>query len=138
LHAELSPELAVVCDIDYSRYMDNIEVIDALSALAQTTRLDTFRLLVSREPDGIAAGELARLAAVPQNTMSTHLAILARAGLVRGERQSRSIIYRADLQRFREVTLFLLKDCCGGRPDICTPLIADLTLCRPAKASAND
>lgn len=118
--------------------MDNIEVIDALSALAQTTRLDTFRLLVSREPDGVAAGELARLVAVPQNTMSAHLAILARAGLVRGERRSRSIIYRADLQRFGEVTLFLLKDCCGGRPDICAPLIADLTPCRLAKASAND
>ena len=103
--------------IDYSGYMDNIEVIDALSALAQTTRLDTFRLLVSREPDGVAAGELARLIEVPQNTMSTHLAILARAGLVRGERRSRSIIYRADLERFREVALFLLKDCCGGRPE---------------------
>ena len=138
MYAELSPELAVVYYIYYSRYMDNIEVIDALSALAQTTRLDTFRLLVSREPEGIAAGELARLAAVPQNTMSTHLAILARAGLVRGERQSRSIIYRADLQRFREVTLFLLKDCCGGRPDICAPLIDDLTPCGPAKVSALD
>ena len=113
--------------------MDNNEVIDALSALAQTTRLDTFRLLVSREPDGIAAGELARLVVIPQNTMSSHLAILARAGLVRGERHSRSIIYRADLERFREVTLFLLKDCCGGRPDICAPLIADLTPCRPAE-----
>ena len=97
--------------------MDNQEVIAALSALAQPTRLDTFRLLVSREPEGVAAGELARLMAIPQNTMSTHLAILARAGLVRGERHSRSIIYRADLERFREVTLFLLKDCCGGRPE---------------------
>jgi ArsR family transcriptional regulator, arsenate/arsenite/antimonite-responsive transcriptional repressor len=113
--------------------MDNIEAIVALSALAQTTRLDTFRLLVNREPDGVPAGELARLIAVPQNTMSTHLAILARAGLVRGERQSRSVIYRADLERFREVTLFLLKDCCGGRPDVCAPLIADFTPCCPAK-----
>ena len=111
--------------------MVNNEVIDALSALAQTTRLDTFRLLVSREPAGVAAGELARLIDVPQNTMSTHLAILARAGLVRGERHSRSIIYRADLERFREVTLFLLKDCCGGRPDVCAPLIADLMPCCP-------
>ena len=119
--------------IHYSGYMDNIKVIDALSALAQTTRLDTFRLLVNREPDGIAAGELARLVAIPQNTMSTHLAILARAGLVRGERQSRSIIYRADLERFCEVTLFLLKDCCGGRPDICATLIADLNPCCLAK-----
>jgi ArsR family transcriptional regulator, arsenate/arsenite/antimonite-responsive transcriptional repressor len=116
--------------------MDNTEAIDALLALAQTTRLDVFRLLVSHEPDGVAAGELARLIAIPQNTMSTHLSILARAGLVRGERHSRSIIYRADLKRFREVTLFLLKDCCGGRPDICAPLIADLSPCRPTKVSA--
>jgi ArsR family transcriptional regulator, arsenate/arsenite/antimonite-responsive transcriptional repressor len=118
--------------------MDRNEVIAALSALAQTTRLDTFRLLVSREPDGIAAGELARLVAIPQNTMSAHLGILARAGLVRGKRQSRSITYRADLERLREVTLFLLKDCCGGHPDICAPLIADLTPSCPAKVPAHD
>ena len=120
----------------YSGYMDNIEAIVALSALAQTTRLDTFRLLVRREPDGVPAGELARLMEVPQNTMSTHLSILARAGLVRGERRSRSIVYRADLARFREVTLFLLKDCCGGRPEICEPILADLIPCCPA-AEAN-
>jgi DNA-binding transcriptional ArsR family regulator len=105
--------------------MDDIEAIEALSALAQTTRLDAFRLLVGREPGGISAGDLARLVTIPQNTMSTHLSILARVGLVRGERRSRSIIYRADLERFREVILFLLKDCCGGRPDICAPLIDD-------------
>ncbi len=113
--------------------MDNSEVIGALSALAQTTRLDKFRGLVRYEPEGVAAGELARLASVPQNTMSAHLAILARAGLVRGERRSRSILYRADLLRFREVALYLLKDCCGGRPEICAPLIADLTPCCPMK-----
>ena len=113
--------------------METNDVIDALSALAQATRLDTFRLLVTREPGGVPAGELARLIGVPQNTMSTHLAILARAGLVSGERQSRSIIYRADLDRFREITLFLLKDCCGGKPEICAPLIADLAPCCPPK-----
>jgi len=118
--------------------MDNIEAIGALAALAQTTRLGTFRLLVSREPEGIPAGELARLIGIPQNTMSTHLSILSRAGLVRGERQSRTIIYRADLERFRELTLFLLKDCCGGRPDICAPLIADLAPCCPSKVSTHD
>ena len=53
--------------------MDDIETIAALAALAQTTRLDTFRLLVSREPEGVPAGELARLMDVPQNTMSAHL-----------------------------------------------------------------
>jgi ArsR family transcriptional regulator len=109
--------------------MDNVEAIAALAALAQNTRLDTFRLLVQREPEGIPAGELARLLAVPQNTMSAHLSILSRAGLVSGERQSRSIIYRANLARLREMTLFLLKDCCGGRTDVCAPIIADLSPC---------
>jgi ArsR family transcriptional regulator, arsenate/arsenite/antimonite-responsive transcriptional repressor len=76
--------------------------------------------------------------AVPQNTMSAHLAILARAGLVLGERHSRSIIYRADLSRFRDVALFLIKDCCRGRPDICTPLVTDLTSCRSRKLRIDD
>jgi DNA-binding transcriptional ArsR family regulator len=106
----------------------------ALAALSQATRLQTFRLLVTREPGGVPAGELARLIGVPQNTMSAHLSILANAGLVSGERQSRSIIYRADLARFREVVLFLLKDCCGGRTDVCAPLIADLIPCCPPQA----
>lgn len=113
--------------------MDAIEAMAALAALAQSTRMETFRLLVRREPEGVPAGELARLMAVPQNTMSAHLAVLARAGLAIGERQSRSIIYRADLSRFREVALFLLKDCCGGRPDVCTALVADLAPCCPAE-----
>jgi ArsR family transcriptional regulator len=111
--------------------MDDAQVIAALAALAQPTRLNTFKLLVAHEREGIPAGELARLAEVPQNTMSAHRAVLARAGLITGERQSRSIIYRADLQQFRDVTLFLLKDCCGGKPEICASLIADLTPCCP-------
>ncbi len=119
--------------------MESVEAIVALAALAQTTRLDTFRLLVAREPDGVPAGELARLMAVPQNTMSAHLAILARAGLVHGERQSRSIIYRANLAHLRDVLLFLVKDCCGGRPDVCAPIIAELSpCCADAKEQDHD
>lgn len=117
--------------------MDEQSVLGALGALAQPTRLQTFRLLVAREPDGVPAGELARLVGVPQNTMSAHLGALAQAGLISGERRSRSIIYRADLARFRETILFLLNDCCGGRLDVCAPLIADLAPCCP-KASADD
>ena len=112
--------------------------LTALAALSQATRLQTFRLLVGREPDGVPAGELARLVGVPQNTLSTHLSILANAGLVHGERHSRSIIYRADVERLRLLVLFLLKDCCGGRPDLCAPLIADLSPSCPAKADIHD
>lgn len=107
-----------------------------MAALAQPTRLDTFKVLVNREPDGVPAGELARLIDVPQNTMSAHLAVLARAGLITGERQSRSIIYRADLDGFRAVIAFLLKDCCGGRADLCQPLIDDLSTSRPSTAGS--
>ena len=113
--------------------MDSTETIGALAALAQETRFETFRLLVKREPQGVAAGELARLIRVPQNTLSAHLSILTHAGLVVGERQSRSIIYRACLARLSEVMLFLVKDCCGGRPDLCAPLIAHLAPCGPAR-----
>ena len=103
--------------------------IAAMGALAQGTRLDVFRLLVRHEPNGLAAGEIARQLDVPQNTMSAHLGILARAGLIRPERRSRSIIYRADLEGLRALTLFLLKDCCGGNAELCGPLVAELAPC---------
>lgn len=103
--------------------------ISALGALAQGTRLDAFRLLVRHEPEGLAAGEVARLLNVPQNTMSVHLATLARAGLIHAERRSRVINYRADLDRLKALTLFLVQDCCGGKAELCAPLIAELTPC---------
>ena len=101
----------------------------ALGALAQGTRLDAFRLLVRHEPEGLAAGEVAKGLDVPQNTMSAHLATLARAGLIRSERRSRVINYRADLDQLRALTLFLVKDCCGGKAELCAPLIAELNPC---------
>ena len=101
--------------------MESEQAILAFAALAQPTRLDVFRLL--------PAGSIARHMAVPHNTMSTHLAILSRARLIEAERQSRSIIYRAKLDAVRELAGYLVKDCCGGRPEICAPLIADLSPC---------
>jgi ArsR family transcriptional regulator len=110
--------------------MDIDPAITALGALAQHTRLATFRLLVRAEPDGMAAGDIARALNVPQNTLSAHFAILARAGLVNSERRSRSIVYRADIDRLRELMTFLAKDCCAGSADLRAPLIADLAPCR--------
>lgn len=109
--------------------MDDTTAITALAALAQSTRLETFRLLVKHEPKGIAAGDLADRLAIPQNTMSSHLGILSRAGLIFGERHSRSIIYRANLDFFQKLNLFLLKDCCSGRTDVSEPIIKKLTPC---------
>lgn len=101
--------------------------IDALSALAQPTRLDAFRLLVKHEPDGLPAGEIARRLDVPHNTMSTHLAILSRAGLISVERHSRSMVYRVELKAVRQLVLFLLQDCCNGQPELCGPLLDEIS-----------
>jgi DNA-binding transcriptional ArsR family regulator len=109
--------------------MESEQAILAFAALAQSTRLGVFRLLVKHEPDGLAAGDIAKAIAVPQNTMSAHLAILARAGLVMSERQSRSIIYRANLATFQDLTSFMVEDCCGGRAELCAPIAA----CKPAR-----
>lgn len=109
--------------------MEQLAAIAALASLAQDTRVDAFRLLVRHEPEGLPAGEIARQLDVPQNTMSAHLATLARANLVKSERHSRLIVYRADLEVLRELTLFLVKDCCSGRTELCAPLVAELTPC---------
>ncbi|WP_074797443.1 ArsR/SmtB family transcription factor [Devosia psychrophila] len=113
--------------------MESTQAVDVFAALSQSTRLDTFRLLMEQEPDGLAAGEIARRLEVPQNTMSTHLAILTRAGLIESERHSRSIVYRAVVNRVREITSFLVQDCCGGRPELCEPLVAKFTPCCGSK-----
>lgn len=109
--------------------MDDADTIAALSALAQPTRLAAFRLIVAHAPDGLPAGEIARRLDVPQNTMSTHLAQLTRAGLVSADRQGRTILYRAEIDHMRAVMGFLVNDCCGGHPELCNPLIADITPC---------
>lgn len=109
--------------------MDSLRALDALAALSQHTRLDAFRLLVRHEPAGLPAGEIARLLEVPPNTLSTHLGILARAGLVLPERRGRQIYQRADIDGLRALMLFLAKDCCGGSAELCGPLLADLACC---------
>ncbi len=107
--------------------MEPTTAIEALAALAQSPRLDAYRLLIKHEPHGLPAGEVARLLDVPANTMSTHLAVLQRVGLISAERHSRSIIYRAELDQVRELTAFLVNDCCGGRPELCQPLVDAFT-----------
>lgn len=98
--------------------------ISVLAALAQPSRLEILRLLMKYEPDGIPAGAIAGQIGAPHNTTSTHLAILVRAGLLRSARNGRTIIYRADLERLRELVAFLVHDCCDGRPELCNLLSA--------------
>lgn len=99
--------------------MDAPHALAALAALGQPTRLSIFRLLVRKEPAGLSAGALAEAVGCPHNTLSTHIAILARAGLVKGTREGRTITYRADAVGTRALIAFLVTDCCNGRPELC-------------------
>ena len=99
--------------------MSGDHALSALAALGQSTRLSIFKLLMEREPSGLAAGAIAEELGCQQNTLSVHLGILARAGLVIGTREGRSIVYRADVQGMRALLAFLVKDCCDGHPEMC-------------------
>jgi len=101
--------------------MDKTSAIRALDGLAQDTRLDAFRLLVRAGDEGLPAGEIARALGVPHNTLSTHLAVLTAAGLVKSRREGRSIIYSAHFAGIRSLLAFLMEDCCQGRPEACPP-----------------
>tara|TARA_R110002072_G_scaffold30532_6_gene95318 strand:- start:347 stop:673 length:327 start_codon:yes stop_codon:yes gene_type:complete len=104
--------------------MDKQRTLDALAALSQETRFDVFRLLVLAGPDGLPAGEIAERLSTRQNTMSTHLAVLARAGLVDATRDGRSIRYAANFAGMRAVIDNLMQDCCRGVTEITEPLTA--------------
>lgn len=111
--------------------MDINNALESFAALSQETRLAVFRLLVREEPGGLPAGEIARQLSVPHNTLSTHLAILARAGWVVSTRQGRTITYRANLSHMKEMILFLATDCCAGHPEVCDPLMTGIDGCSP-------
>jgi arsenate reductase len=106
-----SPSTTVAIASTRSRF-ECAEAVTILNALSAPSRLEVFRLLVRYLPYGLAAGDIARLLAVPHNTLSTHLTLLEQAGLVLSRREGRSIIYAANRNRALQLTAFLLEDCC--------------------------
>ncbi|MEN8773880.1 MAG: metalloregulator ArsR/SmtB family transcription factor [Akkermansiaceae bacterium] len=93
----------------------------ALSALAQESRLEVFRLLAKNSPDGLCAGDLSKALDIPKPTMSFHLKELSTAGLIDSEKLGRSIKYRLQTKRMSQLMEFLSEDCCQGRPELCCP-----------------
>ncbi len=117
--------------------LSEAHAISGLAALAQPTRLAIFRLLVKHEPIGVTAGVIAETIGAPHNTLSTHLAILVRAGLLRSSREGRTIIYRSDVEGMRSIIAFLVDDCCDGHPELCNLVAADAAACcTPASVKA--
>ncbi len=103
--------------------MKKLTVIGALGALAQETRLDIFRLLVQKGPEGLPAGEIGTRLGQPSPTLSFHLNQLRFAGLVRSRRESRSIIYSANFKAMNDLLSYLTENCCGGRTELCSPAV---------------
>ena len=103
--------------------MEFNDTLSALAALGQETRLEVFRLLIRAGRTGMQAGEIADALDVRQNTMSANLSILLRAGLIRNEREGRAIRYYANIDGVRRLLSFLMEDCCGGRSELCEPVL---------------
>jgi protein-tyrosine-phosphatase/DNA-binding transcriptional ArsR family regulator len=100
------------------------EIVGVFEALAQTTRLEAYRLLLRYLPYGLPAGDIARLLAVPHNTLSTHIAHLERAGLVLGRREGRSVIYAADSSKLGHVLTTMLADLGASLDGVALPALA--------------
>ena len=100
------------------RIVNKSAAITALGALAQDTRLDIFRLLVERGPEGMPAGEIGDRLKQPSPTLSFHLNQLRHARLITSRRESRSIIYRANFATMIGLMGYLTEKCCGGRAEL--------------------
>lgn len=119
--------------------METEDAVKRLSALAQEARLEVFRLLVKAGPKGLAAGDIARRLGTAPNTLSAQLLVLANAHLIRGRRIGRSIVYAVDFAAMTGLLVFLTKDCCGGRSEICAPLAAvAVNCCKPPKGARHE
>lgn len=99
--------------------MKKTEVIAALAALSQDTRLDIYRLLVQTGADGLPAGQIGDRLGLPSPTLSFHLAQLKHAGLVTHRRESRSIIYAANYPAMNGLLAYLTANCCQGNTSDC-------------------
>ena len=101
--------------------MEVNSAIDALSALAQNSRLGIFRLLITAGRDGLPAGEIGKNLGIPANSLSFHLTRLRYAGLVRGRRYGRQIFYAANFGNMRKLMEYLTDNCCESSSEGCSP-----------------
>lgn len=99
--------------------MQTKNVILALAALAQESRLNVFRLLVRIGPEGLAASKIAEELSLPPSSLSFHLKELTHADLLIPRQDGRFIIYAVNFDTMNEVMAFLTDSCCGGNP--CLP-----------------
>ena len=103
--------------------MDQLKAIEAFAALAQDTRMSIYRLLVKQAENSVRASEISERLGIVPSTLSGHLAILKRSGLLKSERHQREIRYSADIEAMNALISFLLQDCCDGQVDNCREIL---------------
>jgi ArsR family transcriptional regulator, arsenate/arsenite/antimonite-responsive transcriptional repressor len=108
--------------------MKQEQAIEAFAALAQPSRMTIFRLLVRVGPKGLQVGEISRRLGIVTSTLSGHLSILKRAGLLKAARYQREIHYTVRLTAINELIGFLLADCCEGQLDNCSEILSLLVV----------
>jgi DNA-binding transcriptional ArsR family regulator len=113
----------------YYKTMNTSQAIDAFSALSHETRLTVFKLLIKEGEQGLSAGNIARQLDVQPSTLTAHLHILRRSGLLQSTRQQQKILYSASIQGTRDLLQFLTNECCQGHPEICADLFESAKVC---------
>ena len=101
--------------------MKPAQVVKALAALAQPTRLAIYRLLVARGPEGMAAGQVAEKLKVSPATLSFHFKTLSHAGLLDSRQDGRFVYYTANFTVMNGMVAYLTENCCGGDVAACRP-----------------
>jgi DNA-binding transcriptional ArsR family regulator len=108
--------------------METKHAVEALGALAHEYRLDIYRLLVERGPEGLPAGAIGEAVGLAPSSLTFHLQSLHRAGLIVQRRESRSLIYSVDFAAMNALVGYLTENCCVGSSDSCS------TACKPVTA----
>ncbi|MFI4939511.1 MAG: ArsR/SmtB family transcription factor [Burkholderiales bacterium] len=112
--------------------MNTKNALSALAALAQSSRLAVYRLLVQAGPAGLAASKIAEELSIPPSSLSFHLKELTHADLVIPRQDGRFVIYAANYETMNALLGFLTDNCCGGNP--CMPVVVCTPACEAAKA----
>lgn len=109
--------------------MEETEVVRALGALAQETRLRIFRLLVVAGPEGLNPGHMAEELGIASTALSFHLKELSHSGLIASEREGRNLFYRASIPLMNDLLAYLTAHCCQGQACLETPTKLDCDNC---------
>jgi ArsR family transcriptional regulator len=100
--------------------MDQKVATKRLAELGNDTRMSVFRLLVKAGPEGLAVGDIQQRLSMSGSTLSHHLHRLISVGLMRQQRDGRTLYCIVELDALNEVVNFLNAECCTLAPALKT------------------